>query len=144
MGSRFFFQTFVLLKFQYIVSSYPFNCELQNQHASCCSQKIRNILLAWLLWGCFHTWSRLFLFHGNFPDAYHKLWFSGISSPHGFGRSFVEKSPMKGSPVMASPSKVSPMKASPSKFSPMKGNCTSPGPMTKVLPISNLNPYISK
>ncbi|XP_075887893.1 replication protein A 70 kDa DNA-binding subunit-like isoform X2 [Nelusetta ayraudi] len=86
------------------------------------------------------------------------------SSPHGSGRGFVEKSPMKDSSMMASPSKFSPMMASPSKFSPMKDspskssprmdsqskfspmkdNRTSPSSMTKVLPISNLNPYISK
>ncbi|XP_059206988.1 replication protein A 70 kDa DNA-binding subunit-like isoform X2 [Centropristis striata] len=53
-------------------------------------------------------------------------------------------SPMKASPAQASPSKFSPMKASPSKYSPMKAASGSPGSTTKVFPIADLNPYISK
>ncbi|XP_049896327.1 replication protein A 70 kDa DNA-binding subunit-like isoform X4 [Epinephelus moara] len=54
-------------------------------------------------------------------------------------------SPMKASPMNVSPMKASPMKGTPTKFSPMKASTsTPPGPSTRVTPIANLNPYISK
>ncbi|KAM9846419.1 replication protein A 70 kDa DNA-binding subunit-like [Aulostomus maculatus] len=89
--------------------------------------------------------------------------------PRGFGRGFVEMSPMKmspmktlpmktspmktspmkaspmkTSPMKTSPMKASPMKASPMKASPMKATSTSPGSTAKVIPIASLNPYQSK
>ncbi|XP_041656748.1 replication protein A 70 kDa DNA-binding subunit-like [Cheilinus undulatus] len=56
----------------------------------------------------------------------------------------MKTSPMKTSPMKTSPMKASPFKASPGKFSPMKATSSSPGSSTKVIPISQLNPYQSK
>ncbi|XP_029303832.1 replication protein A 70 kDa DNA-binding subunit-like isoform X2 [Cottoperca gobio] len=93
---------------------------------------------------------------------------STLSPPRGRGREFVEKSPMKASPMKTSwtspmktspmktswtspmktspmktsPMKTSPMKTSPMTTSPMKGTSTSPGSSTML--IANINPYQSK
>ncbi|XP_015235534.1 PREDICTED: replication protein A 70 kDa DNA-binding subunit-like [Cyprinodon variegatus] len=56
----------------------------------------------------------------------------------------MKESPMKTSPMKGSPMKTSPMKGSPMKVSPMKATTSSPSAIPKVIPISNLNPYISK
>ncbi|XP_040006826.1 replication protein A 70 kDa DNA-binding subunit-like isoform X6 [Xiphias gladius] len=71
------------------------------------------------------------------------------SPPRGRGRGFVGKSPKKAPPMTFSPKKASPMtfsptKASPMTFSPTKATSTSPGSSAKVIPIANLNPYLSK
>ncbi|KAK9536530.1 hypothetical protein VZT92_006303 [Zoarces viviparus] len=56
----------------------------------------------------------------------------------------MKASPMKASPMKASPMKASPMQASPMKASPMKATSTSPGSLSKVIPLADLNPYLSK
>ncbi|XP_054481609.1 replication protein A 70 kDa DNA-binding subunit-like [Anoplopoma fimbria] len=83
------------------------------------------------------------------PGPSYKNNSSTLSPPRGHGKGFVGKSPMKGSPMKGSPMKGSPMKgspmnASPMKGSPMKGSPASPSSLAKVIPIANLNPYISK